>query len=825
MLFTTAVYSGQSDTSGYPASDYSFSSRSSIISDFGDAVLSSTRRSSSLFNLSHLNDGLHSRGVPSSRFSNVHTTKEAWNNSYAHWAAEAPSLLSSTRVSSFEHAAPMPVLKEDDLFTHEDVSTIKNNEQASPSRRETLPALSPRRVSRKSVSFRDVDEFFPVFSPQSPQKPSINSSQCNSNLSFDLTEYSDFLDSERMVTVLNKQGLDVTSPDHVYVFCRDSSASTDEDMDKTVISHVATEESDNEQLGEIVKDTRVNVPEQPVRLCKGSSSSGTSGSYSSCDSDHYTSALDVSTHPRCEPLSEEKVTFVDTQTCTFKPTSSTSMCHDGNLPQDQTQIDSGAETLKQVFDRFKLEETKHTETEAPADHSVIHSTDSADNVSTSLTAHKSDAVAVKVSDEISDLPFTPSPFVTGRTRSRLSRCSLRTSQTPESLFTSSLFEESIPSPVRSRRGTPRSQSSKEYYRSPHVPYEVSTHSADDTASQSLAGDCQDTLSSTTRPGSFDSSSQADTLILPKSQPDPAAESQTLSDTLILEKKQVSMTDAYERIIAEIALEMQENPSEGEFLTDDLTSTDEAATKVDLNTNPVLDEVDEDAWITEDRGSQTASVSSSSSSSYFSPRRSREDSDPVSTPGTGCTPRYSMSRLPGWRRSNPLSNPLSNLSFTPGGRPLVQDLDEPVEYLYTDTERGHKLIETHVPPTTNTSLSSSMNSTSSEETLLYDWRSMQADLLNNKGKENQEPRQATQDKGHSGECEDSLLQKTKGMTDRELRLRLVEFGESPGPISRHTRPTYMKRLCRLLQESSCPSLNDQKQKDQPQVQTGEYSLIF
>uniref|UniRef100_A0A3Q4GH61 LEM domain-containing protein n=1 Tax=Neolamprologus brichardi TaxID=32507 RepID=A0A3Q4GH61_NEOBR len=42
---------------------------------------------------------------------------------------------------------------------------------------------------------------------------------------------------------------------------------------------------------------------------------------------------------------------------------------------------------------------------------------------------------------------------------------------------------------------------------------------------------------------------------------------------------------------------------------------------------------------------------------------------------------------------------------------------------------------------------------------------------------------------------------KGLTDKELRSRLVELGESPGPISSRTRPTYMRRLCRLVQESN------------------------
>uniref|UniRef100_A0AAQ5Y2Z0 LEM domain-containing protein n=1 Tax=Amphiprion ocellaris TaxID=80972 RepID=A0AAQ5Y2Z0_AMPOC len=63
----------------------------------------------------------------------------------------------------------------------------------------------------------------------------------------------------------------------------------------------------------------------------------------------------------------------------------------------------------------------------------------------------------------------------------------------------------------------------------------------------------------------------------------------------------------------------------------------------------------------------------------------------------------------------------------------------------------------------------------------------------------------------------------GITDKELRLRLVELGESPGPISRHTRPTYLRRLRHLLQESSYKSQDDQKQTDQPQ--TGNACALY
>uniref|UniRef100_A0AAY5F1E7 LEM domain-containing protein n=1 Tax=Electrophorus electricus TaxID=8005 RepID=A0AAY5F1E7_ELEEL len=40
--------------------------------------------------------------------------------------------------------------------------------------------------------------------------------------------------------------------------------------------------------------------------------------------------------------------------------------------------------------------------------------------------------------------------------------------------------------------------------------------------------------------------------------------------------------------------------------------------------------------------------------------------------------------------------------------------------------------------------------------------------------------------------------TRGLTDQELRHRLQDLGEEPGPISTHTRPLYIQKL-RSLQK--------------------------
>lgn len=796
-LFSSAVYSDQTDISSYPETDRSFSSNS-ILSDFGEAPLSSTRRSS-FFNLSNMNGRPNTRGMSCNRLFDTDTRRNhGWDDNFS----EGASILSSTRMSVVGSAAAMPVLKEEDLFTTDDVFTYKATEHVtttddrlSPLRRDTEPAVSLRRMSRKSVSFKDVDEYCPVFSPEShKQELAVGGSR---NLSFDPSEYSDFLNSERMATVLHKQGIDVTSPDHVYVFCRESSTSTEEDMEKTVISHCALEGSDDENEGEHAKE-----PEHPVRSCGGSSSSETSSHYSSCESDHYTSALEPSTHPKhgLPPFREGVCIRTElkknTQDCEFSEDKNTSPV------QTERIIDSESKKTEHLTGVLDVVDAKNE--------------DCVDKPVADTSSSRVDALK-----ENPELTFTPSPFVTGRTRSRLSRCSLRTSRTPESFsVTSSLFEETLPTPVRTRRQTPRSQGSEDYCSSPPPPFYAPSYSESSTGGDFVTRDYSDMQSNTLRACSSDSISQADTLILSKSMSNNASKTQTVSDTVLLEKTQDTSVDAYERNLAEVILDMQRqnlDRDEGrDFLTDDPTSTDENSAKGNANNGTNVGNGDrqgsEDVWITEDFSSQSDSASSSSSSSYFSPRRTREDSDLPCTPGTGCTPRYSMSRLSSCHQPQ---HP-ANLSYTPGGRPHIQDLDEPVDYLYTDTEQGHKLIETHVPPTANTSMSSSVSNTSSDETVLYDWRSVHTDAVSSSGKENQNPHQAVLQKEKDGECVDSSLTATKGMTDKELRVKLVELGERPGPINSRTRPTYMRRLRCLLQESnSNKSLHDQK-LDQPQT---------
>ncbi|XP_015228577.1 PREDICTED: ankyrin repeat and LEM domain-containing protein 1 [Cyprinodon variegatus] len=781
-----SVYSDQADTSSYPESDYSFSSRSSMISDFGEGLFSSTRFSSAL------------------NSSNIDRRPSCFGVSF-----NGPSVLSSTRISAAGPAGDVAAPKED-AFCLIDASMTKDDEKAacingvaSPSSSNAPHEYFSKRASRKSVCFRNVDEYFPVFSPETPKQGiATEIDESTDTLPFDMSEYTDFLNSDRLATVLPEQGIDVTSPDHVFVFSRTSSDKTPEDLEKTVISHCDLKLNDDEPEGQDNTEHQESPSKRKEQTHAGSSSGTSSSQYSSCESDHYTSCLDAPLHPKHPVFPPVEVTESHKTT-------------EHNFPDSNNELEKGDRDILGVQTEHKMD--SNPEAEDPLSGLIDKLTLSVDKCtekeasSGSLsTVRKPDVVMQdgEASQENSGLGFTPSPFVTGRTRSRLSRCSMRTSRTPESLLiTSALFEETLPTPVRMFRNTPRSQGSGHRFNS-KTPTYTSDSSETGGGGDSLAEESQDSQSSTFRDPSI-SNSQADTLILHKST---AEGSQSLEDTVVLDVKNNS-DDEYERNFAEIVTAIREQnrdcSKDGKLLNDDLSSLPKSKVE-DLKEEDYLN--NDDVWVTEDHSSQSGSTSSSSTSSLFSPRRSAEDSERLRTPGTGYTPRYSMSRLSTIHRPQQTKE----LSFhLPMG---VHDLDEPVEYLYTDTEQGHKLIETHVPPTSDTSLSTSTSTSACDDTVLYDWQSLQTEMKSNKWKENQSPEMLEQGE-EQNKSESSPLTGTRGMTDRELRLKLVELGESPGPISSRTRPTYMRRLCRLLQEANCNTQGHKTQPEKPQKDLG------
>lgn len=589
-----------------------------LMSDFGDEPLSSTRYSS-FCHKSESNGLRRARDPHESWLSDISSfnTRDSDVFNREEVGASLPPVLSSTRLSG-------------------------TNFKKSPEVVETAGFLTP---SRKSVTFRDYDEYFPDLKQNDDSRDST----------VDFSLYPDFLHLERMTAVLQNQGIDVTSPDDVFVFCRDGN--TTDDFDKTVVGGTALGEDDGEDEEDVFVD---KVDELKCVAHATVSSSSGSSQYSSCDSEPYKTTIEA-------PLSSENISPSEKDGWTKGST------------------DSDCEKKEELNLQLQARD-----------------------------------------DKINEISFTPSPFVTGRTRSRLSRCSQRNSTS--SFSSLSLFEQTLPTPTRVRRDV--GQSDKRKQRHPSEEDRVAhlgSHMANLCVSSQLHGSQADTL--------IISGSMADTIIIPRGATDDSLDGGTTSSLSRHQEEDVFTEDK-------------------EFLASDVSTS---SAEIHKNTN-----------------SQDSSSSSESSSS---------SSQILEVLSTGCTPRYSMSRI----CNHSQTQPLANLSYTPGGRPLITDMDEPVEYLYTDTEEGHELIETHVPPTSNTSLSSSV----SEETVIYDWRSLQAAAKSpEKGKENRCPNEVV---------ETVNISETEGLTDRELRHKLVELGEELRPINRNTRHLYIQKLRTLQKE--------------------------
>ncbi|KAG7274062.1 hypothetical protein CRUP_022447 [Coryphaenoides rupestris] len=888
-------YPDQTDMSSYPDSDSSASSRLSMVSDLGEDPWSSTRHSA-LFDCPGANPPW--RGGPSNRHvvDIARQDGEGLGLGRDLMCGDGPLFLSSTRMSTVGCTSAQPHLQEDVSFGGKPVTWAPDASQGpsflsstrmsvvgpdlcdglvaddvveAPVQRLNYRPLGlgcglatlhrdtalttatiAGRAGRKSVSFREVDEYVPVFSPRSPEPQE------------DTVGNSDFLNSECLATVLHKQGIDVTSPDHVYVFDRDSSQSTESDLEKTSVFRLEDceetdeeeEEEEEEEVVEIGGKTWVPAVQPPCGV-PGSLSSGSGSHYSSCDSDHYTTAHGGLLHTSRSSSSEKEEEALKS-VARHRTDSAVKSQDQGQIPARQSEQEGdpkldGFEDIPALVGKLSLSDqdsrtTCNSAAPEPRSDPLEKVMKTANAIADALGVEEVTTPA-RCSPAAFGTPFTPSPFVTGRTRSRLSRCSTQNSSllSSSSSSTALLFEQTLAAPVRTRRQTPRSHSSEDDVFYSHMP-PGSRHTGD--GSGDLSGS---SLLTSDLPGASDftsgalSDSQADTFILPRGGggggPPP---SPSLPDTIILERKPDSPTARCEEYLRQDSVleAVAEDTTEGEeeeFLTDDRSSTDKGRPQ-------------KKKW---------------RSSRYFSPRRSREDSSETlaGTPGTasGCTPRYSMSRLShGPRRSRSHLPALQRglQDYTPGGRPLALDLDleEPVEYLYTDTEQGHELIETHIPPMADTSLSTSTSSGSNEpaggdETMLYNWRSLRADVMRGTagGKENQARRKraereaeevaamqlrkkmeeeekkkkkeeaAAKTKGCS-----SMLPDTRGITDKELRRRLLDLGERPGPISPRTRPVYLQRLRGLILQSNTQPQSPQPQRTQPDQQhtnSGGYSV--
>ncbi|XP_053159935.1 ankyrin repeat and LEM domain-containing protein 1 isoform X2 [Hemicordylus capensis] len=147
--------------------------------------------------------------------------------------------------------------------------------------------------------------------------------------------------------------------------------------------------------------------------------------------------------------------------------------------------------------------------------------------------------------------------------------------------------------------------------------------------------------------------------------------------------------------------------------------------------------------------------------------------PFSVPGATVHPPGRLSPI---RQAVPLS---------PGGRPVNLSAVEPVEYLYVDEDKGHALVERHIPCTDD----SVADTTSSEDTIIYNWRAYASQVVG----------QATQ--------EGSPLQpsaEVRCLSDEALARKLRDFGVNPGPVTGLTRNVYMKLLEKLMSDPKTKS---------------------
>ncbi|KAM4051708.1 ankyrin repeat and LEM domain-containing protein 1 isoform 2-T2 [Anomaloglossus baeobatrachus] len=298
-----------------------------------------------------------------------------------------------------------------------------------------------------------------------------------------------------------------------------------------------------------------------------------------------------------------------------------------------------------------------------------------------------------------------SPFFTPRTKSRLQCFKFRQN-------ISSLFDHSVEMPKRGRR-----------VRRPDSPLETSTHY---------------------RPDKF----------LPRNDshsPDVTYEhtkTSNISDTLNIVDAKDSLEQSLPPNILqdhkESDFELQTTINISNFLTDDLSSESDVKSSRELKQSNINHYaggvVFDSAWLTEDGESEISGVADPKKRNVTT---TEEKSLPASlsnpsflhstlledtTVNSGKVPHYSFSRLSSIVKvDEAIAQPClstvedsdsQEVPLSPGGRPANGSQAEPVEYLYRDNEKGHVLIEKHMP-----SMDQSGTNTpeSSETTIIYDWR--------------------------------------------------------------------------------------------------------
>ncbi|KAM5193347.1 ankyrin repeat and LEM domain-containing protein 1 [Mantella aurantiaca] len=248
-----------------------------------------------------------------------------------------------------------------------------------------------------------------------------------------------------------------------------------------------------------------------------------------------------------------------------------------------------------------------------------------------------------------------------------------------------------------------------------------------------------------------------------------------------------------------------------FLTDDLSSSEtEIKSTPQLKKNfrdPCIEScISESVWLTED-GDTESSGETCHEFAILGYNKLGEASSAASQTGfllnstlTEDTaghftkiPRYSFSRLSCVPKADDKGEKLTDIPdflieeahLSPGGRPVKATNFEPVEYLYMDNEKGHALVERHVPCTDQSSISIS---DTSDETIIYDWRNYTT--CNEKINKD------------SPACTTSRVAvELYRLSNDEIARRLRGLGEDPGQVNSKTRKLCIVLLDKRLKEQA------------------------
>ncbi|XP_041099567.1 uncharacterized protein LOC121310455 [Polyodon spathula] len=813
----------------------------------GDCPLSSTRRS--LQDSDHLDlSTISARNSWGGRGSLSGQPVQQWRRGSDQGGGVA-SVLSSTRVSTSGRTDSqavrllLPVLQEDVALSDSHFQPGATDRGSVEPLHENAGGVSavraPPPARRKSVSFREVDEYFPACRTESPVYPGSEKDQTDSSVdtTVDFSTYSDFMDSERMVTIKKFQGLDVTSPDHVFVFCQ--AASAEEAVEGSLANgrNSPLPLAPGVQQGSSAPGCSVMVtspnPRSNLRFSQAgdgeaknrSPSTGGAATRGEGSSQEEESKRDS---PCVRGVSQASLSpsqaTVPVQRCVAPPSLGSeeagfremlrNLMLSTKVPQPlpaadwptETREDTGGEETLPHMVSISSCASSTASLRGGSDHQLVKESLIS---SKSSSGNRATPIGVEVAEQNSPpRSLTPSSFVTGRSKTRQSRCLLRTSSINSSTASSSCA--SLRTTMERKRNLKRADSGL-----------LERHLAQDYGLEAGKGVSSQFVFSERGAGA----SQADTVLI-------GGPGYSQASTVMIERNPYTEGNRYSAVIGTenrgslVATVVLEESARGEdvndvfhpkglfqedevtlpngdgtdvtgFLTDDCSSTSGEGIKIAPQEAPQCPPATDrsaqrdESWMTEDGENTRLDFAARDNPSPLYPPGPSSSSDngrercaaPAALPGSRvssrCGSRYSISRLSGAPQG--LHKFEANLSFTPGGRPLIMGVAEPVEFLYTD-EEGHALIECHVPPTANTSMCS--DTSASEETVLYDWRSFH--VSPRKEKENRSP-------------DREISPQIRRLKDGELRQRLQELGEEPGPINSMTRPIYLRRLSRLEQE--------------------------